>query len=802
MLKPNLKLSEIEPIPIKHDGNLQIAVGKSRFDTKWKNQNWTWGQLLARLSSSILTAETHAEYLKMPKDRQDQVKDVGGFVGGQLREGHRKSENVISRQLLTLDLDFAPGSFPQDMADNLDLICAYCIYSTHKYAPTMPKYRLVIPLNREVSADEYEAIARKVAEKVGIDFFDDSTYQPSRLMYWPSHSSDVTPVFEYADETWLDADAILREYPDWTDVSYWPESSRMTGIRKKQADKQGDPTEKTGIVGYFCRTYTVPEAIAKFLPDVYTPTSKEDRYTYSAGSTAAGLVIYNDGKFAYSNHGTDPAGGQLCNAFDLVRIHKFAELDEGSNATGTSRPSYEAMASLVAGDPESMATKAQEDREKAAEDFAEVPPETDWRNRLTRKNKTGEVDPTAVNAELILTFEEQLQGIRYNELARQIEATNLPWPRPGTAWRDADDAQLYQWIAKVYHVQFPDNRFRGALMVVADNRRFHPVREYLEGLPEWDGVKRVDTLLVDYLGAEDTAYTREATRKCLLAAVTRIFRPGAKFDNVLVLQGPQGIGKSTIFARLAGEWFSDALSISDMRDKTAAERLQGYWIVEISEMTGMRKMEVETIKSFITRQDDIYRAAYGRNLESHKRQCIIVGSTNEEDGFLRDTTGNRRFWPIPVTGDTIETPWDLTPEIVDQIWAETMANYRKHESLLLSREATQEAIEAQREAMEADERQGLVEAYLDRLLPENWEELDEDQRLLFLQSDDIGTVKRSIVSCIEIWVECLGKRKEDMDRQRDAKAIMMIMTRIKGWKRSGRKRLKLYGQQKVYIRED
>ena len=164
MLKPNLKLSEIEPIPIKHDGNLQIAVGKSRFDTKWK-------QLLARLSNSILTAETHAEYLKMPKDRQDQIKDVGGFVGGQLREGHRKSENVISRQLLTLDLDFAPGSFPQDMADNLDLICAYCIYSTHKYAESMPKFRLVIPLNREVSADEYEAIARKIAEKVGIDFF-------------------------------------------------------------------------------------------------------------------------------------------------------------------------------------------------------------------------------------------------------------------------------------------------------------------------------------------------------------------------------------------------------------------------------------------------------------------------------------------------------------------------------------------------------------------------------------------------------------------------------------------------------
>ena len=801
MQKPNLKVSEAPTISVKHDGNLMIAVGQTRYDTVWKNLSYTWGQLLSRLSDSTKTAETHAEYLKFKKDRQDEVKDCGGFVGGQLREGRRKSENVISRQLLTLDLDFAPASFPQDMANNLDLICAYCIYSTHKYAPSMPKFRLVIPLNRDVSPDEYEAIARKVADKIGIDYFDDSTYQPSRLMYWPSHSKDVTPVFEYADEEWLDADAILKEYPDWTDASYWPESSRMTGIRKKLADRQGDPLAKPGVVGYFCRTYTVPEAIAKFLSDVYTPTSKDDRYTYSAGSTAAGLVIYNDGKFAYSNHGTDPAGGQLCNAFDLVRIHKFGELDEGSKATGTNLPSYEAMAALVAGDPDSMTTKADEDRERAKEDFADVLPDEDWRKRLARKPKSMELEPSAVNAELILTFDENLQGIRYNELSRQLEATGMPWSRPGDVWRDADGDQLYQWVAKVYNVQFADNRFRSALTVVADNRRFHPIRSYLEGLPAWDGVKRADTLLVDYLGASDTAYTREATRKSLLAAVTRIFRPGAKFDNVLVLQGPQGIGKSTIFAKLAGEWFSDALSIADMRDKTAAERLQGYWILEISEMTGMKKAEVETIKSFISRQDDIYRAAYGRNLESHKRQCIIVGSTNEENGFLRDVTGNRRFWPVPVTGDTIETPWDLTDEFVDQIWAEIMEAYKKHESLLLTRKATQEAVEAQREAMEADERQGLVEAYLERLLPENWEDMDYDQRLMFLQDDDArGTIRREYVSNAEIWTEAFGKRTSDMG-QKEAKQIMMIMARIKGWKRSGqRKRLKIYGQQKVYVR--
>ena len=800
MQKPSLKAVEPDGISITHDGQLMIAEGLSRTDVKWKNRSYKWSQLLLKLSESKDTGETHVQYLRMKKEEQDNRKDIGGFVGGELKGGRRKSDSVVNRQLITLDLDFAPASFPEDMANNLDLICAYCVYSTHKYAESMPKFRLVIPMNRKVNPDEYEAIARKVADKIGIDYFDDSTYQPSRLMYWPSHSTDVTPVFTYADEEWLDADAILDEYPDWQDSSYWPESSRMTGIRKKLADKQGDPTEKQGPVGYFCRTYTISQAIEKFLPDVYTPTAKEDRYTYTAGSSAGGLVIYDDDKFAYSNHATDPASGQLCNAFDLVRIHKFSDLDEGSNAKGVKLPSYEAMLAMVATDEETMVTKIAEDREEIAADFAELLPDENWEKRLTHKKNSCETEPTALNAEIIMTFCPELQGIRYNELARQIEATDLPWPRPGPEWRDADEAQLYQWIVKRFKVQFPDNRFRGALIVAADNRRFHPIRDYLEGLPAWDGVKRLDTLLVDYLGADDNAYTREATRKSLLAAVTRIFRPGAKFDNVLVLQGPQGIGKSTIFARLAGTWFSDALSISDMRDKTAAERLQGYWILEISEMTGMRKAEVETIKSFISRQDDIYRAAYGRNLESHKRQCIIVGSTNEENGFLRDTTGNRRFWPVPVSGDTIETPWDLTPEIVDQIWAETMAAYKSHESLLLSREATRIAVEAQREAMESDDRQGLVEAYLDRLLPPNWDDLDIDDRLMFLQDpSNKGTVRRQTASNLGIWVEAFGNKLTSMD-QKDAKAIAMIMAKVPGWEKKGQRRLKIYGRQKIYER--
>ena len=417
-------------IGIKHNGELLISLGKSRFETAWKNKRILWSSLLARLSKSVETPETHAEYMKMSKEQQDRIKDIGGFVGGHLENGRRKTGSVLARQILTLDLDFPPADFWDTLMNNLEINSALAVYSTHKHSAGTPRFRLIMPLDREVTPDEYEAIARKIAEKVGIDLFDDSTFQPTRLMYWPSNSTGVEPFFNYYDAPFLSADAVLAEYPDWTDTSYWPESSRMTGIRKRQADKQGDPLEKKGIVGAFCRTYNITEAIAKFLPDIYTQTAKPDRYTYAAGSTAAGLVVYDGELFAYSNHSTDPAGGQLCNAFDLVRIHKFSDLDDGKeDKSGRERPSYKAMAAFASEDPGTRITLANDTKARAVLDFSEELPEVDedWEAKLDRTEEGG-VRSNITNAVLILKNHPALQGIRFNELSGAIEVKGrLPW---------------------------------------------------------------------------------------------------------------------------------------------------------------------------------------------------------------------------------------------------------------------------------------------------------------------------------------------------------------------------------------
>lgn len=814
MAKSQLKLLPgSEPVTVENDGKLIISLGKSRFETSWKNQQMLWSVLLARLKKSIETHETHAEYMKMTKDKQDAIKDIGGFVGGHLKEGHRRNGSVEARQIVTLDADFLEKD--QSLVDLVleaeGLNVAFAVYSTHKNSPEKPRQRLIIPMSRMVSADEYEAIARKVADKVGIEIFDDTTFQPTRLMYWPSHSIDSEPYFYSYDAEFLDPDEVLSEYPDWSDTSYWPMSSRVDEIRKREVDKAGDPLEKPGVIGAFNKCYGIAEAIETFLPDIYTPTAKEDRYTYAAGSTAAGLVVYEGGLFAYSNHSTDPAGGKLSNAFDLVRIHRFGHLDEEADpAKGiTKMPSYKAMMDFAASDENVKIALAEARASDAVSDFAAELEETekddrDWRTKLEIK-KDGSIVPNARNALIILMYDSHLQSIRLNTMTGMIEAEvdSLPWKRDFIFWQNSDTEQLYMWIANNHGVQFPKEIFQMALTTVANKRRFHPIEDYLQELPEWDGQERVERLLVDYLGADDTVFNREAIRKVLLAAIARIYHPGIKFDYMLVLNGPQGIGKSTFFGRLFKGFLSDSLTMLDMRDKTGSEKLQGYWALEVAEMAGMRKADIECVKSFISRQDDIYRPAYGRVVEKHPRRCVIVGSTNSSTGFLRDISGNRRFWPVKCKGGKLK-PWNLEAEELDQVWAEAMAAYNNGESLLLSKEAEELAAKEQREAIEEDPRMAQVVEYLEKPLPVNWDKLDLDTRRMFLEGDTDydpeSLVERETVSNMEIWVECFGKKAADMERK-DSDAITALMMKVDGWERSGvRRRIGFYGQQRIYKR--
>ena len=331
---------------IKNDGAIDIATGFSASTKAWKNTKIKWGKLVEKLSEATVTNELYSQYIAANKTDQTKIKDVGGFVGGYLNKGQRKKASVSYRQLVTLDIDFSYAEFWWDFQMIYD--CAAVLHSTHKSTPDKPRHRLIIPLTREVTPEEYQAIARKIAGDLNIELFDQSTFEPERLMFWPSVSKDIAYYFEFQDGPWLDADWVLDSYNDWRDVTEWPTAADTSDVILSQIKKQEDPEDKKGIVGLFCRTYGITAAIDTFLSDTYEAVG-EDRYTYKLGSTAAGLIVYDD-KFAYSHHGTDPAGGRLCNSFDLVRIHKFGHLDSGKEKSDQDRASYKAMEDFAAQD--------------------------------------------------------------------------------------------------------------------------------------------------------------------------------------------------------------------------------------------------------------------------------------------------------------------------------------------------------------------------------------------------------------------------------------------------------------------
>lgn len=781
-----------------------IATANSRKDKVWKNREVTWDEFLDRVKTTIRTSESQSEYKKLGKGKQDDIKDVGGFVAGKLREGKRKSGYVENRSMLTLDMDYADVGIWEQITLFFDFRC--CIYSTHKHTPEKPRLRLIIPLLRSVSADEYSAVARMIAFDIGIEQFDDTTYEPTRLMYWPSTSSDGEFVFESQDGGLLDPDLILSRYKDWRDTSQWPISSRQTALVKNNIGKQADPLEKEGLVGAFCRAYTIQTAIEVFLSDVYRPSLMPERYDYIPADSTAGVLVYDD-KFAFSHHATDPAVGKLCNAFDLVRIHKFYELDSNrsTGGDGMKLPSFKAMQEFCINDEKVKLQLAKEREAEAIDDFEAE--DENWQTGL-ELSKNGDIKDTLSNIVLILRHDKRLEGIAYNQHRDGIDVRKeLPWKQVKPGWNDSDLAGAKVYFDKQYKLWSP-GKFKDALLAVAAERIFHPIKDYFDSLDPWDGLERIDRLLIDYLGAEDSSYSRAIIRKTLCAAVARIYEPGIKFDHILVLNGPQGIGKSTFFAKLGRRWFSDSLTISDMRDKAAAEKLQGYWILELGELAGIKKVDVETVKSFISRNDDKYRASYGFNVESHPRQCIIVGSTNCESGFLRDITGNRRFWPVRVGGDSLKKPWQL--EDIEQIWAEAISKYKAGEVLYLTGKDAEMAFKEQSDAMESDEREGLVRQYLEKLLPDNWKDMDLFERRSFLtggdfETEQVGTVLRDRVCTMEIWCECFCKEAVNM-KKADAYELNAIMAKIEGWERyegnkKGNFKFPIYGTQRGYIRK-
>lgn len=798
---------------VKYDFVIDIATAHSRMSKKWKNKSWRWSELLERCKDTKRTTETAAEYARMDAQERSNVKDVGGFVGGYLSGGVRKNTNVMYRSVATLDIDHGTP----EMWDDFCLCWGFAamMYTTHSHSPEKPRYRLVFPLSRHVTAAEYEPLCRKIAASVGIDMFDDSTYELPRLFYWPSSSKDAEYIFEYQDGPACNVDEILATYVDYRDVSAWPLSSREGDAIAHEIKKAGDPTEKPGLIGAFCRAYTIEEVIERFLGDRYEASTSPGRYTYKLGSVAGGLVCY-EGKYAYSHHETDPAGRQLCNAFDLCRIHLYGDKDEGSRAQDiTRKPSFEAMQEMASRDKNVKLLIARERAHAVAEDFGdlqevEIPQgySDDWKAEL-EYSKSGRLQCTIGNIILILENDPALRGRITHDLFAGVDAVEggLPWNKHATQWTDNDDANLRVWLERNYDITGKD-KISDALTAVLTRHSYHPIRDYLDSLT-WDGVPRLERLIIDYIGAEDTELNRAMTRKHFTAAVARVFEPGCKYDYCLILTGPEGAGKSTLLGKMGGKWFND--SITTTEGKEGMEQLRRAWIIEMGELAGIKRSEVETVKAYLSKRVDIYRAAYGRRTTEHPRQCVFCGTTNET-AFLKGDTGNRRFWVMEVI-PTLRKHTDWLRALDrdrDQLWAEAHHYYKRGERLYLSQELEAQAKQRQQEYNDNndDPLEAMLHKFLDTKLPKDWADRDVSDRRRWLHTSDPlgteGTEQRERVCAAEFICEQMGRDMLDKDYKYLARRVSKLLDTLPDWERVSltRHAEKWYGRQKGFRRKN
>lgn len=769
------------------DTTFPILTAPKRNSRHWKPGTITWGQILSWADDVAL------------------VKESGGYVLGTFRktlrdhpapgekrdcEGyHRTKDAVVSRAVLALDADYPPESLPDTVELTTDW--AAFIHTTYSSTPDTPRYRMLLPLDRAVDPQEYGMIADVVMRQLGWDAFDHTSAEAERYMFKPSAQHDRWFQSWKIDGDPLPVDDLLAQFNP--DLSALPMPATPRGKR--------DPYSLEGVPGAFNRSHTIEEAIEEYaLP--YDHVGGE-RWSYRDGHGAAGFGMIGDG-LAYSHHSTDPAHGEAVSAFDLVRLHRFGHLDDGVDTDKTPinrRPSHAAMVDLASTSARVVAEIVGADFDVSAGEGPEDSPDA-WKLGIQISPRTGKFKDVIENWDLISQNDPVFVRLAFNEMTFTVEVSGdepLPWrpiSRGGPSFTDADRAALWMYLERTYHVRPSKTILTDLVDVASRKRHIHPIRDYLNGLPAWDGVPRMETCLP---GVTPTDYTRMVARKAMVAAVARVLRPGVKWDHVVVLFGPEGLGKSWWVDRMAR---GHSGTLGAINDKDTLLIMQRSWIMLADEGHSMRKADVDQLKEFITRREDIFRMPYDRETLAHPRQCVIWSSTNDEV-FLRRAEGNRRYLIVrcdqPVDFDS------MTDDYVDAVWAEAVHYYHAGERLFLDEDERETAAAEREEFTEEDTLGGLIQNYLETLVPEDWADRGPEARKLWLFNRDQGleaegTVRQDETCSVALWVEALGRRVGDHRRQ-DLLDITNALRRLPGWRtRPGRHRIKPYGTQLIWER--
>jgi len=849
---------------------IRFSTGRGRNLGKAKNRALPYRQFAALFQEPVRTGERFKDYLALPHAEQQTLKAANGwYFRSQVKGDRRTRDSALPTDIITLDFDNATPEFMEQVLSGEVLPEArWLCHSTRRHTEDKPRLRFIVPLASSLSNDDYGPISRIIAQKIDpkMEMVDLVSFRPAQMMFFPTASKDGDWLYHENGGPLLDwhleADTFEALIGDWHDFRLLPTCPSET--LRARVDKAEDPTTKVGPVGDFCRAYSVPEAIEKFLPEIYAPTddhSSKPRYTYLPGTTANGAVIEDDGLFLYSHHGSDPCGDKLVNAFDLVRIHLFGDQDAKTpDDTPPGRmPSWAAMLDFLADDEgyvrEQVASRynvaaqfsdddvepddADETPQEApgAGELAEIDaligtpplpapagayappvpgrrrpkPPKDWITDLDLA-RDGRILPTPDNVRQILRHDVRLrESIEFNEFTQEVVLRAPMILRTnnqldihaadtvnGDRWQDYFTSSIRILLSAQngtdkagWGLTVPAGGIDEAVEHVARELPFHPIKDMLLAAT-WDRAPRLSSVFTDHLGADDNVYTRSAAVLFFVAAVARVFEPGHKFDFVPILEGPQGALKSTFVEALACGYFGELTA--DLSDERATiESMRGKWIMELPELSSLKRTELESVKAFITRTTSTVRMAYARREATFLRQCVFMGTTNEA-AYLIDKTGNRRWWPIRLGVGMIDI--DRLVLNLPQIWAEAFALYstmrvgQPHGPLPLflddpvAQSIAADTQDVRVQLTEADHMAGKIAEWL-------FQPRTEDK------FDDSTTRFRDRTCVLEIWSEALGKEgvPSRMDSRHVADALRLI-----GWHQSGAvTRFPTYGVQRPFF---
>lgn len=762
---------------------IRFSQGRGTSLAKAKNKTLPWDRFVVLFKTPVSTGEKFRDYLKLPVDEQNTLKAVNGWYYRCHIDGERRNRRSGQpSDLITLDFDYAtPAFLRQIKAGKFLKGYRFFAHSTRRHTDEKPRIRILIHVARPIDNEDYNAASRIVCQQEfdpEMAMVDKVSFRPAQMMFMPTVSKDSDWFWHEQDGKPYDIDRALDIFDltvgDWHDISKLPVAAGEK--LRETADKAEDPKLKKGPVGDFCRAYSVPEALDKFLPGLYVPVedgSLKPRYTYTKGSTTNGAVIEDDGDFIYSHHGSDPASDRLCNAFDIVRIHLFGKEDQPGDEDLPigQQPSFKAMLEFIKDDPgyreQAIASRYDitamyddipdddpigtpdeiDTAEVDQDDFDDVigtpsdkpakrripgdsiavppvDPPAPKKNWITKLDVTpeGVIKLTLPNLINIIIHDARTRGrVRLNTFNHQVSlvkpfgtkgATALRTPKDrinGERWTDADDISLRSMLELPfgegkpgYGLRVSDRDIVAAVNGAASQFPFHPILDGLKACV-WDGEPRVEGMAPRFFGTKNSPYYREVMLLTMVASVARIFEPGHKFDNAPIIEGRQGIRKSTFVKVLYGANYHCEIDC-DLDDRArVVELISGKWVGELPELGALQKSDFNAAKAFMRRQHDDVRLAYDRRVTSHPRQTVFWGTTNERR-YLKDPTGNRSFWPV--FADVPQIDVNLLAQLQPQLWAEAVHIYRRMRqaqpfgelNLALSAIAEMEARDKQEEA--------------------------------------------------------------------------------------------------------